>query len=680
MDTSYLCPIVAGDVGAHARHGSDLGALDGEIRSPAERLAWERAMRLQAYGMAERSLEKLQEAQRLLTFFEQIATLSDPSGAARGMMPEALASVCRLCGWQAAHIYLPENSSIGALLVPSNNWHVADGLDLSRLRQATAAMRLMKGVSLPGRVWAQANAEWIGDLRAARTGFLRRKAALASGVHAAFAIPLMIGAEVVGVLELFATQPVPRDRELLRVMAQAGAQMSRLIERGRAQDRLHDSLHDALTGLPNRANFQWRLEQLSRDRAVPFTVLFLDMDRFKLVNDSMGHAAGDMLIREVGARMAAALAGLKHPCGPALLARLGGDEFTVLLVGTDDPGHAHTVAAGLHQALLRPVHIPTGEVLITVSIGIAFGGAFGKDRDCPADGVLRDADMAMYSAKARGTGRTALFDAAMHHAAVRRLTLEGQLRDAVRRGEFVVHYQPIVRLGGGDVVGFEALVRWRQPSGALREPGEFIQVAEETGLIVKLGHWVLREACRTAQLWAQSNRGHPLTMSVNVSARQFAQPDLVEQIRLVLAETGLDPALLRLEITETATVEDAERAVAVMSALSALGIRISIDDFGTGFSSLSYLHRFPLHILKIDRSFVSRMESNRESLQIVQTLMNLARSLGMEVVAEGAETEAQVARLRAMGCDYCQGFYFARPLEAGEAVAFSRRKEARVHF
>ena len=684
--------------GGEAAGDANAGLVDQERVTLTNRLAWEHAIRLEADEIAERGLRKLHQKQRLLTFFEQIATLSDRSGAARGKLPDALACVCRLSGWQAAHAYLPENSAIGAKLVPSNSWHVDDGLDLHALQEATAAAGFVKGIGLPGRVWEKAGSEWIGDLRDRGTNFPRRRAALAGGVRAAFAIPLLIEREVVGVLEVFATTPVQEDRAFLRAMEQAAAQMSRLIERERAQDRLHDSLHDALTGLPNRANLQWRLEQLARDGALPFTVLFLDIDRFKLVNDSMGHAAGDMLIREVGARLAGALTGLKHAHRPALLARLGGDEFTLLLVGTNDPGHAQEVAARLHQALLRPVNIPTGEVLVTVSIGIAFAGgramggraasrggnasgseanggdtAFGQELDCSADGVLRDADMAMYHAKARGPGRTALFDAAMHQAAVRRLALEHQLREALRRDEFVVHYQPIVQLGAGTVVGFEALVRWRHPSGVLREPGDFIQVAEETGLIVKLGQWVLQEACRTAQLWAQASPGAELTMSVNVSARQFAQPDLVEQIRLVLAETGLDPALLRLEITETATVEDADRAVAVMSALSALGIRMSIDDFGTGFSSLSYLHRFPLHVLKIDRSFVSRMETSRESRQIVHTLMNLARSLGMEVVAEGAETAAEVERLRAMGCDYCQGFYFARPLEAGAALEFSRK-------
>ena len=299
--------------------------------------------------------------------------------------------------------------------------------------------------------------------------------------------------------------------------------------------------------------------------------------------------------------------------------------------------------------------------------GASIGIAMASSDDHEATEVLRNADLAMYHAKARGKGRHAIYNHAMHAAAMARLSVEADLRTALRDESFVLHYQPIVALADGRTVGFEALVRWEVEPGRLRYPDEFIPVAEETGLIVPLGLWVLREACTTLRRWnTRFTAGAPRTMSVNLSARQFAEPDLVDQVRRIILDTAIDPAWLRLEVTETVAMGDAERAIQILSALRRLGTRISLDDFGTGFSSLSYLHRYPLQLLKIDQSFVSQIEINPESLQIVKTIMNLARSLDMEVIAEGAETEAEVGQLRSLGCDYCQGYFFSRPVAAGE--------------
>ena len=436
-------------------------------------------------------------------------------------------------------------------------------------------------------------------------------------------------------------------------------------ERRRAEERLiHDAFHDPLTGLPNRARF---LDLLTRamarkgeDLRLGFAVLFIDLDRFKVVNDSLGHPAGNRMIVEVAAR----LAGLTEPCAGSL-ARIGGDEFAVLLTEIADPSDAVRFADRVLGALKHPFVIDGQEVYSSASIGVSLGTtayAYAED-------VLRDADLAMYRAKTLGKSRVQLFHREMRRSAITRLTLEADLRRAFANGEFVLHYQPIVSLASHEVVGFEALVRWQRPDGVLVYPGDFIPVVEDTGLIVALGFWILREACVTARAWQEAYpRETPLTVSVNISPRQFAEPDLVPQVRRIVEETGIDPHTLRLEITESITIGDADREVSMLSQLKALGIRLSIDDFGTGYSSLSYLHRLPLDVLKIDRSFVSAMDKSAESFQIVNAIMNLARNLGMDVVAEGTEVEGQIARLRSMGCDFGQGYYFSRPVDRAGAA------------
>ena len=636
-----------------------------ENRRLTKRLAREREIRLKAEAIAERGLRDLYQKQQQLEFLEQIATIANGSGSALEVLAVALAHICRFAGWAAAHAYILVRQGDGERLSPTNIWHVDPALELDGFRAATAQRGLAAGEGLPGQVWANAAPVWIEDL-AQSSSFPRKLDAALCGLRAGFAVPLLIGSEVVAVLEFFATEVTAQDSGLLQMISQAGTQLGRVIERDRANDRLHDALHDALTGLPNRANFLHRLEHALRDyrldRADGFCVLFVDLDQFKIVNDSLGHLAGDALIAQVGARLHASICGSEHGnTGQRLLARLGGDEFTVLLRGVSTSAEAVSIADRIHQALRRPFLVDSREVVTSASIGIAFS----TSSHASASEVLRDADLAMYHAKLCGKARSELYDQAMHVLAVQRMSLEGELRAALGKNEFVLHYQPIMSALTARLVGFEALVRWQTPIGTLRYPGEFIAVAEETGLIVPLGMWVLREACRHSHGWNREFPATPqLTMNVNLSARQFAQPDVVEEVRRIIVETGVDPTTLRLEITETVAMDNVERAVQVLSGLRGLGVRISLDDFGTGFSCLSYLHSFPMQEIKIDRSFVSRMEINPESLQIVKTIMSLARSLDMEVVAEGVETEAQYVRLKALGCDYCQGFYFSRPLPA----------------
>jgi EAL domain-containing protein (putative c-di-GMP-specific phosphodiesterase class I) len=331
------------------------------------------------------------------------------------------------------------------------------------------------------------------------------------------------------------------------------------------------------------------------------------------------------------------------------------------------PGDPEHVAQRIHDTLKRPFCLTGQDVYTTASIGIA------SSVTCYASAteVLRDADLAMYRAKAQGKARYEVYNEAMHQSAMARLKLETDLRHALRNDEFVVHYQPIVSLKTGEIVGFEALVRWQKSALELVYPNDFIEVTEDTGLILFLGMWVLKEACRTLCRWhAEFPRTRPLTVSVNLSARQFSQPDLVQQIRQIIGETGVNPATVTLEITESVTMYDAEHAIRVLSQLREIGIRFSIDDFGTGYSSLSYLHRLPLDILKIDRSFIAAIDQGSENLNIVRTIMRLAKDLGIDVVAEGTETIAQIDHLKALDCEFGQGYYFSRPVEAAAIRQF----------
>ena len=445
-----------------------------------------------------------------------------------------------------------------------------------------------------------------------------------------------------------------------------------------AQSR-YETFHDVLTSLPNRAFFLTQLrtciERSQYCQNYLFAVLFLDLDRFKVINDSLGHQAGDKMLVAIANRLQASV----RPGDT--VARVGGDEFAILLKDLTDIGHVSSIANQLQTELQQPLQLAGQEVLTTASIGIAVSMLW---YDYPED-ILRDADIAMYRAKAQGKARCVVFNKTMHRHAVNRLQLETDLRRAISRQELRLYYQPIVSLATGQISGFEALVRWQHPTRGLVSPAEFIPVAEETGLILPIGEWVLREACMRAKKWQLAFPNQkPLTISVNLSGRQFVQPDLIDKIDQILRETGVERQSLKLEITESAVMENAElavreaqgeNAIAILEHLRSLGVQLGIDDFGTGYSSLSRLYRFPINTLKIDQSFIKRMDVGSEGQQstphckIVKAIVTLAHNLGLDVTAEGIETPEQLAELRKLGCESGQGYFFSRPLDAVKAEA-----------
>ena len=433
-------------------------------------------------------------------------------------------------------------------------------------------------------------------------------------------------------------------------------------ERKRAEEQLvQRAFSDSLTGLANRALLLDRLgralKRRSRHPDYLFAVLFLDLDRFKLVNDSLGHNVGDELLRAVARRLKKCLRSQEDT-----VARLGGDEFTMFLEDIKDETDATRVAERIHKELRISFQVDGHEVFTTSSIGIALSST-GYTQ--PED-LLRDADTAMYRAKALGKACYSMFDTAMHKRAVALLQMDHDLRRALEQKEFRLHYQPIVLLETVEVLGLEALLRWEHPERGLVPPAEFIPLAEETRLIIPIGRWVLEEACRQVRAW-QAQFGADVPVNVNLSGKQLSQRDLVDQITQILQEFSLDGRSLKLEITESMIMEDIESVITTLRQLKALGIQSSMDDFGTGYSSLSYLHRLPIDVIKIDRSFVSGSRSGVEKPEVVRTIITLARDLGMDVVAEGIETAEQLAQLRALGCKYGQGYLFSKPLN-GEAA------------
>ncbi len=626
------------------------------------RLARERAARAEAEVVAERATSALYETVQQLTRSTQVAELltevaahANEAASFLQAARAALAGVCAYTGWPVGHA-LVRSTIVPEALTSSRVWHLADEQTCAEFRAVSEEMLFLPGVGLPGHILQTGAPLWAPDLDIHHK-FARKQSARGSGLRAGFGIPVLIRSETAAVLEFFATEIRPPDEDLLRVVGFVAAQLARVIEREAAEERLRQlALYDALTGLPNRMLLMDRL-RVSMDRSrhdrTRVDVLYLDIDDFKTINDSQGHSAGDEVLTAVSTHLQEAVR--QTDCWgrpvPSTVARLGGDEFAIVLDDCPDP---KVVADRIRQRLGVPLQLAANQVFVGVSIGTARA----EDGAEPED-VLAAANVAMHAAKHAGKGQYVVFTPHLQAEARRRHSLGEELHRAIANEEFFLAYQPVVDLASGRITGAEALVRWRHPSGRLVPPDEFIPRTEETGLIVPLGLWVLREACRQAAQWRQLSTG--FSMAVNVSGRQLREPDFGTLVRGALETTGLAAGGLCLEMTESMLMERDDAGIAMLTELRGDGVHLAIDDFGTGYSSLAALRRLPFDIIKIDRSFVSSLPED-DAGTIAWAVVRLGHTLDICVLAEGVETAEQRDALIGFGCDRAQGFLFGRPL------------------
>ena len=653
---------------------------DAEIARLNRRLRRETSARHEAEVIAERGLRDLYQRQQEIALLESIAAAANEADSVEDAMRHALGAVSKFADWPLGHLLLVDDSA-GCTFDSTAVWHDESSGQYDALRALTESFAFNRSTGLSGRVCESNAPAWVNAGSPDTDAYPLLAEAERAGLCSVFAFPVMIGTDVVAVLEFFSMRQQTLDETLSRLMAQIGLQLGRVAERKRLKDRLiHDALHDPLTQLGNRKLFLDRLQRAQlRARHVPgyqFSVLFVDLDRFKAVNDGLGHQAGDQLIIATANRLTASLRqtdlisrGAGDDREDDVVARMGGDEFTILLDNISNERVPVRVAERLISAMAEAFVLDEQQVFVTVSIGISLNTSGNND----VQNMLRDADIAMYYAKQQGRARWVMFDPAMQDRALRRLQLEAELRLAQGRDELWLAYQPIVTPNDGLIQGFEALLRWQHPLYGAVGPAEFIPVAEEIGLIVAMGRWILGHACRQLRSWQQDS-GRPLTMSVNLSAVQLSDDGLVALIAQMLNETGILAGTLKLELTESAVMADPERALGIFRQLKDLGVKLALDDFGTGYSSLSQLRRLPIDTLKIDRSFVSEMDRHDDKRQIVEVIIMLAHTLGLDVVAEGAETAAEVALLEGMGADFVQGYYYFKPMRADAAGAAWREQ------
>ncbi len=595
--------------------------------------------------------------ERTLELLQLVGRAASEANSLEEAMTSCVAHVCDTLGWPVGHVLVRGASGD---LVPGAHWRLADEERYAAFRDTTR-LRWSLADAPPIRALLSGLPLWL-PARGANGPTPRQRAAGEAQLASRLCIPVLADAEVVAALEFHTTEPHEADLRLDNAMMRIGVHLGRVIERQRAQEQLeHIALHDGLTSLPNRRLFLDRLHhalaRLDRsDRRL--AVFFMDLDGLKHVNDTLGHGAGDELLTKVATR-------LRSQVRPGdTIARLGGDEFTLLCEEVSDVSEARQIGARLLRCVSQPLQIRDIQFEPSLSIGLVMV----DDPQASPEAVLREADAAMYQAKDHGGGR---FECSPPSPAERRVANRARaLRDAIQQGELRLLYQPCVSLPEGDVVGVEALVRWEHPRRGLLAPRSFIPLAEQNGLIEPLGQWVIHHACRQVADWHRTLPGaERLHLLLNVSARQFGSGALVRTVSDALHDTGLAPNRLYLEITESAMIEDAETVLQQLAQLRALRVKVSVDDFGVGYSSLSYLHRLPLDQLKLDREFTAGLQVDPNSRAIVASVIDLAHTLGLEVVAEGVEHEHQRDELVRLGCDCAQGYFFAAPAAAAELEA-----------
>jgi diguanylate cyclase (GGDEF)-like protein/PAS domain S-box-containing protein len=602
------------------------------------------------YDITERKNTE-QELQRAAAQQAAVARLGGRAlqdGDPEGLMREAVAVMNEIEGVDAACIW--EVGRDGRRLA------LRTGLEdkVVGSARASAARDSHAGASLDSRLHVIVD-DWTTERRFSMPPALR-----VMGVRSSLAVLIDGKQQPFGVLDIHSTEPnrfAPQDVHFVQASANV---LADAIERHATDQALrHRVLHDPLTGLPNRLSFVDSLNDALKRSTVsgsPVGILFLDLDNFKLINDSMGHHAGDELLGAVAPRLRA------HLRPGDIVARFGGDEFGILVDRLADEDEAVAIADRIAAAFAEPYAMGGVEHFVSASVGIAVARPSTRE-PVDADMLIRDADAAMYRAKERGRARCELFDAEMRAGALRRLEVERELRQAIERNELELHYQPLLALRSGEITGFEALVRWRHPERGMLDPGDFVSIAEDSGLIEPIGRWVQESACRQVLEWHELRPDQrPFDVSVNLSARQVTHRELANSMAEILTSTGLDPVHLRLEVTESVLVEESATAISTLEALSDIGVGLVLDDFGTGYSSLAYLNRFPFDALKIDRSFVDALGVEQERTAIVEAIIGMARALSLDVIAEGVENEAQLSELSRLGCDYAQGHLFSRAL------------------
>lgn len=650
------------------------GVCADRIAPLERRLERERAARAAAEKTAEDGLRQLYERQMDAELLGQVAARANDAHAVDEAFAFALEGVLKRTGWSYGAVHSVAED--GQRLLPARVTRSRDDTvsPLCRFAEQTAIGLTDDIVGIACGTRQAAVAERVA---ASPMHFARRLVASQCGMRSAVAVPVLSGENVVAVMEFMSSmESAPRDG-LLDVLMQVAAQTARAHEReAMARRLLHDALHDPLTALPNRQLFTDRLERavLAHGRnGAGYAVLFIDLDRFKAVNDRLGHAVGDAVLLQVAGILQRALEA-DPATAQATVARMGGDEFCILV----EDEKAGRIAETLAQRILASICVPMTIMGHPIAIGACIGIASGDRTYDTGDQIIRDADAAMYEAKAAGRAQTKVYNEAFRSKERRRDQLVKDMTRSVEAGfaGFSLVYQPIVSLGDGAVTGFEALARWKSPSGEDIGPVEFIPVAEETGLIGVLGDWIVDLALASLASFESESGAGALTMSINVSPRQL-RPAFVRTAASAMERHGVHPSRINLEITESVALGDDAATSSVIRALRDLGVTLSIDGFGTGYSTFGYLQKFPFETLKIDRSFVSAMSNSQGGLDIVRAIVEMARGLGVSIVAEGTESEDHVNMLRLLGCEHAQGYYFSRPVDRDAACRLLRRDDSR---
>lgn len=628
-----------------------------QIQRLTRRLERERKARAEAEAIAENGLRNLYEKQRDIELLQEIASAANRANSLNDVLQHTLTQVCKHIGWPIGHVYV-SNPANPDELISTGIWHFSAPHVYEPFRRVTEALHLQRGTGLPGTVMLSKQPTWFTDI-ATGENFPRAAVARECDLRAGFAFGVWGEDESVAVLEFFTQESLPIDTSTLAVMEHIGTLLGRVAERERASDRIQFlAYHDTLTLLPNRRLLKDRLD-ICIDQATrhhrQVGLLFLDMDRFKSVNDSLGHKGGDALLSQFAERLRRCIR------KGDTLARWAGDEFVILLAEIEGIDDMNDVAMRVLQQMEKTFFIADHEIFVTCSIGAAVWRIEADN----SDSLIKNADTAMYHAKEKGRNRYELFTPELSVRARGDLLLESNLRKALASEEFVVYYQPQVEIKSGKIIGLEALVRWAHPEFGTISPEQFIPLCEETRLIVPLGAWILETACSQVAAWNKENNSS-LRLSVNISLHQFQQNDLAKFVADVLSRTGLAPHLLDLEITESAAIENLASLLANMQEIKKMGVHLSLDDFGTGYSSLSNLSSLPMDTVKIDKSFIQSMLSDPRNAAIAKSIILLAQSLNLSVIAEGVELQQQMDFLAAHDCDIMQGFLFSKPVDANE--------------